>query len=373
MKITNLTAYPVKVPLVPIGKGGISPYRASVNPVGVEYTRKTLVRIETDDGIDGWGEYHSIFPSEVMRNLLEMEVGPKIKGMDPFSTQKLLDTCRFNVSAQLISSAYLASGVDVACWDIIGKALEKPIYLLLGGKVRESIEIAYCLGILDHSTTRDKIEQIISEGYRHLKVKVGLDMEFDIERLCMIRERVGHEVSIRVDANQAFSPVGALQFLKRVEDLNLEYIEEPIRIASFSMLASLRRRTKTPIGINEECYVPHSLFQAIKEDAIDIAIFDLGVAEGISGLKRIDGLGQEANLPFAHHCSFDLGITTAAIIHGVSSAPGFRYPMDSTYYAQDGDVLETPLEIRSGEFHTPKGSGLGINVDREKVKALADK
>jgi len=90
-------------------------------------------------------------------------------------------------------------------------------------------------------------------------------------------------------------------------------------------------------------------------------------------LKRIDGLGQEANLPFAHHCSFDLGITTAAIIHGVSSAPGFRYPMDSTYYAQDGDVLETPLEIRSGEFHTPKGSGLGINVDREKVKALADK
>jgi len=373
MKITAVKTYAVKIGMIPLEDGGIAPYKGSLMSVeGISHTRKVLIKVETDEDIAGWGEYHAVFAPKTMQMLIETEIAPQIKGMNPFELESIARKCSFVEGSHLMSSRLFASGVNVACWDIIGKALNKPIFELLGGKVRNSVPIAYCLGIVDHDTTVKKAAKIVEDGYKHLKLKGSVDINFDVERLRKIRREVGDELSLRIDHNQALNPVQALEFCKRTEDIYLEYVEEPIRVSSFDVLANLRKRTTTPIAINEDCYVPHNVFQAIKQDAIDAAVWDLAIGGGLTGLKRIGALAEEANLPLAHHCSFDLGITTAAIIHGVCSTPSFNLAVDSAYYGQKDDVLEKPLEIREGAFVIPEGSGLGIEIDEEKIRKYAD-
>jgi len=361
MKITKITAYPVEVPLTPFEKGGIAPY--VTRDRSYSKSCRTLVKVETDEGIVGWGEWMTIYPPKVMKALIEEVQAPRLIGDDPFQIHKIIAK---SLIGGYLNNEWFASGIEIACWDIIGKALGKPIYALLGGKVRDRVAISYCLGIMDLDSTIQRVQEVIEQGYETLKIKAGKDVLFDAERVNRIREVAGPKLKIRVDPNQGYTTPQALRFLKEVETANLEYIEQPIRVRSFGDLVSLRTRCKTPIAVNEDCYVSYGLLEVIKQNAADAAVFDLETAGGLTGLKRVGSLAEEANLPLAHHCGLDLGIKTAAIIHGVVSTPAFSYAMDSTYYSQ-AHILKEPLEILQGSFTVPEGPGLGIEVDEREL------
>ncbi|MDK2895890.1 MAG: hypothetical protein PWP04_10 [Candidatus Atribacteria bacterium] len=370
MKITDIEVYFVEVPIRSLEKGGIAPYLGSQDKVGVTKARSALFKLVTDEGIVGWGEMNIFISPLVMMALLNEYIKPLILGMSPFDIRRIMQKFELIYDPQFHIKSLLA-GVEVACWDILGKSLGKPIYQLLGGKIRESIPIAYCLGILGIEETKDKVSQVKEEGFSTLKTKGGRDTYFDIERTKAIRKIGGPDFNIRVDMNQGYDILQTLRFVKAVECLNLEYIEQPLRVNALDELKSVRQRTTVPIGINEDCYVPGNLLRAVKGECIDVAIIDYEPLGGISEILKIASLIEEANIPLVHHCGWDLGVKLAAILHVVSALPSFNYPIDSTYFVHEDDVLLERIPVKNGCYVPPEGPGLGVEIDEKKVSELS--
>jgi len=366
MKITNVELFWAEIPLIPLADGGISPYCRNQRVEGRKTAASYLFKVKTDEGLVGWGELNYDLPKQIVKSFLKESIIPKIKGMNPFYLNQIIGTFREGERPQL-NSRGLQAGIEVACWDIMGKSVGKPIYELLGGKVRDFVNIAYCMGSLDFQKTEEKVKQIKSEGYKTIKTKGGEGLYFDTKRAEVMRTAGGDELEIRVDVNGGYDVSHALRYLKQVENFDLQYIEQPIMTNNLEGLKVLRQRTKTPIAINEDCYIPNNLFQAIKHDCIDIAVVDYEQLGGLSGLVRVNSIAQEARLPLVHHCSFDMGIKLAAILHATCALLNFTYAIDSTYFAHASDIIKCPIKVTDGKYYPPEGPGLGIEVDESKL------
>ncbi len=372
MKIIGIEMTPVEIPVIPLSEGGIAPYRGSQDKVGTTKATSLIFKVTTDEGIAGWGEMNPIISVKLTKALLDDYIAPLVIGQNPFDLKKIMRSFSPVYNPQINTKSFL-TGIEMACWDIMGKAVNKPVYELLGGKVRERIDIAYALGMLDIGETKEKIAQVKAEGFRTLKTKGGKDVVWDVKRTIAMREAAGDDFEIRVDMNQGYDTPMAMRYLRGVEDCDLQYIEQPIKVNKFDDLKSLRDRTRTPIGINEDCYIPGNLLEAIRRAAIDIAIVDFEPLGGITELIRLESIAQEADLPLAHHCGWDMGVKLAAILHATSTMPAFSYAMDSTYQAHGDDVLTEKIRIDSGSYLVPEGPGLGVEVDEQKLRYLAVK
>ncbi|KXA99236.1 hypothetical protein AKJ41_05750 [candidate division MSBL1 archaeon SCGC-AAA259O05] len=354
------------MPLKNLENGGIVPYETSHEIVNDALS--LLIQIKTDEDIEGWGEINLVLKPSTMKKIIEDDIGESVMDEDPTNIRKIVEKSAFDVSGQYFSAPALISGIEVACWDIKGKHLGESVSNLLGGSLKESVDISYCLGITDPEFAAEKAKKIMEDGYNTLKTKGGNDIISDADRIKKIREEVGPDLNIRIDQNQALNAAETVRFLQKVEDYNLQYVEQPIRITSFGDLASLRNRTKTPIAVNEDCYIKANAFLAVKKDSIDAAVVDYEPLGGLLKLEEFGGMAEQANLPLAHHCGFDMGIKTAAIVHGTSTIPGFVYAMDSTYYAHKDDIIKERLSIEEGCYKVPSKPGLGIEVDMTKIR-----
>lgn len=372
MKIRSIVMTTVEIPVIPLTKGGIAPYRGSQDKIGTEKATSLIFKVTTDEGIIGWGEMNPIISPKLTQALLDDYIKPIVIGKNPFEIKGIMEEFSPVYNPHINTKSFL-TGVEMACWDIMGKALNKPAYELLGGKVRDKIEIAYALGILDIEQTKEKIHQIKEEGYKTLKTKGGKNVDSDIRRAEAMREGGGPEFEFRVDMNQGYNTPEALRYLRAVEDYELQFIEQPIRVNKLDDLKSLRDRTRVPIGINEDCYVPNNLLECVKRGCIDTAIVDFEPLGGITELARLHAIAEEADVPLAHHCGWDMGVKLAAILHATSTMSAFTYPMDSTYVAHGDDVLAEKMKIENGCYLVPEGPGLGVEVDEEKINHLAVK
>lgn len=369
MKIIDTEAMWVEIPLIPLAEGGISPYRGHNLPVGkgLVNAASLIYKIVTDEGIIGWGESNRIINRDTHLAIFENLIKPAILGKDPYDVFTICSQLLRSVETPIASNGII-SGIEIACWDIIGQACGQPICNLIGGQIREKVEIAYCLGIYSEEETIKKIEQIKAQNYSVIKTKGGENVELDIRRAHFFREQLGNEIKLRIDMNQAYDVSEAIRYLNGVDELNLEYIEQPIPTNQFSALQSLRARAKTPIAINEDCYIRHNLYECIKRNAIDIAVVDLDQIGGITRMTKISNLCSEAGIPLAHHCGFDMGIKLAAILHVNAALEAFTHAMDSTYMGHQDDILEEKIVIENGSYKVPELPGLGIVVDEEKIR-----
>jgi L-alanine-DL-glutamate epimerase-like enolase superfamily enzyme len=148
-------------------------------------------------------------------------------------------------------------------------------------------------------------------------------------------------------------------------------MEQPVRVNDHATLRALRGRTRQPIAPNEDAYVPQNLRRMIDAGAMDAAVLDLTPAGGIAGLRQAVGIVEDAGIPAAHHCAFDLGIRTAAILHAVHGLPGFDLPPDSVYYGWADDVIADPFAFDGPRLTVPDGPGLGVTADPDAVAAHA--
>jgi L-alanine-DL-glutamate epimerase-like enolase superfamily enzyme len=277
--------------------------------------------------------------------------------------------------------------VETACWDIVGKVQERPIYELLGGwtadhqtemKHREHIdhdedsrqvEFAYALGIFSPEESRKYARHVLEDGYSVLKTKAGRDWREDVDRIRAMHDEVDGELEFRIDPNQGWAVEDAVRLCSMLEDdgIYLQYVEQPIRVDNHGSLASLRSRTRQPIAANEDTYIPRNMRQMIDADAIDAAVVDLTPSGGISGVRQLAEIAEDGGISLAHHCAFDLGIRTAAILHTVYSTPAINLPSDTAYFGWADDVIESPFEIDEGRMTVPDDPGLAVTVDQDAV------
>ncbi|EMA37731.1 mandelate racemase/muconate lactonizing enzyme family protein [Halococcus hamelinensis] len=382
MEITEINAYGVNVPLVPFEEGGLAPYVTNHN--SLDDMDRILVEVKTDDGLSGWGEVRSFLTPEATISVIEDGVQPLVLGQSPFELEKL----RRQVFIEYTNADMFFAPVEVACWDIVGKALDEPVYKLLGGWTtptqtetkhrsnqgeyddEKAVEIAYCLGILSPEKSRERAAEVLESGYSVLKTKAGRDWKTDVARIKAMHDEVDGELEFRLDPNQGWTTDQAIRVGSSLADagIYLQYMEQPIRVNAHKSLASLKNQTGQPIGPNEDTYIPNNLRRLIDAGAIDVAVLDLTPAGGIAGLRQQAGIVEDAGLPMVHHCAFDLGVRTAAILHAVYGIPGFSMPPDSTYYAWEDDVIECEFTVDNGAIEVPEEPGLGIDIDRSRIE-----
>ncbi|MDR9382132.1 MAG: enolase C-terminal domain-like protein, partial [Natronomonas sp.] len=198
----------------------------------------------------------------------------------------------------------------------------------------------------------------------------GRDWRTDVERIVAMHDEVNGELDFRIDPNQGWTVEDAVRVGAMLQDAGvyLQYMEQPIRVDNHESLASLRSRTAQPIAANEDTYILRNLRRMIGAGAIDVGVVDLTPSGGIAGLRQVAQIAEDGGLSLAHHCAFDLGIRTAAILHIIYGTPGINLPSDTAYFGWEDDVIENPFSIEDGHLTVPDGPGLGIEVDEDAVE-----
>jgi L-alanine-DL-glutamate epimerase-like enolase superfamily enzyme len=344
----------VRVPQKP----PIAPYQSRYRATSAK--EALLIRVETDTGLVGWGETPDDWLSKSYEGVPEEKLRARALGRDPFDLEAWY-------AEHELGSTYLASGVEMAFWDIIGQATRQPLYRLLGGAVRKKIELAACMGIRPYDEAKAIARQYLDLGFTTLKTKAGRRPEEDLEMVRGIRDGVGDGLRLRIDPNQGYAPEVALPLARDLERYNLEYFEQPMPQSCITESARFRRLTRTPLALNESVTTTEITHQILTLGAADVLLPDTYQCGGILAVKKVAALCEAANVPCVFHCAHDLGLKTAAMLHVVASTPNFTLANDCTYYGLEDDIIAPLHRIEAGFMAVPEGAGLGVKVDEQKV------
>lgn len=368
-KICNVIAHIVEVPLLDEWK--IALYAA--------HTRKhAVIEVVTEDGVRGFGEA-SPSPAfmgetaETVRLVVERYLAPAIIGRPVHA----LAAIHRSMNATLYGNSAAKSAIDIAVHDAWGKTLQVPLYELIGGACRTAVPLAHVIGIKDNGAARQEAEQRIGEGFRTIKVKVGIDPERDIALVRLVREAIresGREVQIRLDCNQGYDVPTAVRVIRELEQSGpLESVEQPVRRQHLFGIREVRDKVHTPIMLDETIFGPDDAIQAIRLGLADRMNLKIAKVGGIFQAKTIAGMAEAAGITCTVGSNLELGIGIAASLHFAASTPAVIHPSDFVCgaYVHAYDLVKPSLLDRVGEgfLPLPQGAGLGVDIDMERFGA----
>ena len=348
MRIASIQSWTVSIPYNP----PVAPY---VSSRGVTQAATSLIaRLETEDGLVGWGEGGGSFPSDPLELL---------RGRHPGDIEQHLRTLR---EAGFANQAI--SAIEMACWDLLGKAAGQPLHMLLGGKLLDRVELCACAGIKDPPDAAAGARETIERwGFRYLKTKSGRDFDQDLAIARAIQREIGDEARLRPDANCAYSPEEAERMLREVEACGVYAYEDPCSSDQLEALARFREQFDVKIVNNMGVTDLASVIRIVAAGAADLLMPDTTSSGGILPVKQCAAVAAAANVPCVMHCSHDLGLKTAAIAHVAASTPNWVGGSDTTYHGLTDDILREPFVIEQGSISVPTGPGLGVEVDEAKI------
>ena len=383
MKITRVSTTPIRVPITPVpysteGAGTKREwYRLGrvtaerPEPV-IEYL---IVTVETDEGYVGVGESVTDIgffgePIEQVRSLIDLHLGPRLKGADPFDREKLLHSIDFR------GNSCAKAGIDLALHDLIGKVLNVPVCTLLGGRVRTRVPVSVEIAGGPPEGMAEFCVASMKRGIRAFKAKIGGIPEDDVERVAAMRAAVGPGISIRADANQGYSVKEAIRFCHLAESrgLGIDLLEQPVAAWDLEGMAHVRASVDTLIEADEAAYSVHDVMNIIRRNAADVINIKIGKAGGLYAAKKIAALAEAAGLKLVLGTAWGLGPEVAAKLHlaastvGVTDAVEFTeiWLHDNPLASPGKEALGLPLDT-DGCLAVPDGPGLGIELDPARV------
>ena len=366
MKITSVHATVVRVPRTkPYGKV----YTTGVGAASV--SEHGIVQVETDGGVTGLGEISTVFspPGATLSAEVNEVLGPALMGLDPFE----LNRAARMMEAARPEAALAIAGVEMALWDVVGKALDTPVYNLLGGRMRERIPISYSIPYGSPAEMAAFASGRAREGIRTVKVKIGQEDERDVEAVRQVRKAVGPSARVRADANARWSTLEqAVRVIERLYPYDLELIEQPAPGDAVDLLAQVRRSVTIPIMADESVWMPRDAVEIVRREAADIVNVYVSEAGGLGNAAAIFSLCEHAGIGCMIGSMPELGIGTAAQIHLGIAMPNLDFDSDTcgTLY-HEADLLAEPLRIEGGFAYPPGGPGLGVELDEDALARFA--
>ena len=224
----------------------------------------------------------------------------------------------------------------------------------------------------DVETVRAQAAEGVALGFRTMYLKIGFDVANDLALARAIREEVGPDIAIRVDANEAWSPLQAIKALRAFEEVGLEFLEQPIDMNDLAGAIRLRQSTTTPIGANQSAWEIHHVPQLLASGAADVIVTDPHQLGGLSLFRDVAAMCETAHMPLVKHSFGDLGITTAATLHVLGGLPGPPLANQTHFNLMEHDMLATPFTFEDGCLHVPSGPGLGVELDRDALEHYAE-
>jgi muconate cycloisomerase len=289
-----------------------------------------------------------------------------LAGRDPFEISEI------NAEMdRLLHRSYPAkAGIDMALYDIVGKALDTPVYNLLGGQVRDRVELSHSLSMGEPQQVAEQAASLVDKGYRTVKAKIGMDPAADLATVKAVRERVGSDITLRVDANMGWlSAKEAVRQIKALEPYNLELVEQPLHFSDLEGMRLVRDAVDVPIMADESIWTPTDAIACIRAGAADVFNVYVSEAGGIRAASRIFAIAEAARIPCIIGSMPELGIGTAAQAHLAFAVHNLGYGSDvnGVVYHSD-DIIVEQLKIENGFAHLPPGPGLGVTLDPDKVE-----
>lgn len=362
MKITDLRARCVAIPM-----SAQLRHNRGVHP---GYFARTLVELMTDEGIIGLGEV-GYDQRKALENLKH-----RIIGLDPFHLERIklkAYPARYSAGA---AGEYAA--IEMACLDIQGKVLNRPVSDLLGGALRDRVPfIAYLFWRYERPDGKDDecAEDIADycEALHHelgvgsMKMKAGvMDPSEEARVLELCRQRLGPNFGLRIDPNGSWSIPTAVRIGKRLESLDLEYYEDPSR--GLHGNAAVRSQVRIPVATNMFPAKFDDLAPGIQLGSVDIILTDIHMWDGPRGVKDLAAVCGVFGLGVAMHSGVEFGVELAAMLHTTATIPHMHFAADAHYhYLTDDIIVGGKMPYENGAIRVPTGPGLGVQLDNDKI------
>ena len=379
MKITQIETIPIRLPTRRVHQ-----WASLTTPIGVY----VIIKLHTDEGLIGfgeapvlkdWGGDHGKYFGETPQTTIHIIndiLAPALAGQDPG---------RFEALHALMDKAvkgypYCKAAIDAALYDVVGKKFAIPAYQLLGGLVRERVPIAHSLGLMEIDKAVDEAMQAKAEGIKTIKLKGGVEQKRDIELVRRIREAIGPELNICVDANQGYPTAkAAVKITKAMEKYDLLYMEQPVE--GIDQMAEVARRVDTPIMADESAWTPQDVIEIVQKKAADMISIYTTKPGGMFKAKNVAAVAEAAGLKCNVNGSVETGVGNAANLHLAASTGVVTYgcvvPVSTPkgkgkggiagIYYQD-DIIVEPFAYSDGDIVVSPKPGLGIELDEDKLK-----
>jgi L-alanine-DL-glutamate epimerase-like enolase superfamily enzyme len=365
MRITNLEFIPVSVPYT---------HREVSSRVNRDGVTDVIVKAITDDGLIGWGE--SCSGSDVKSVLGALEaMKPFVVGSDPWESERVRQELwsRGLWSWRQHTACFAYPGIDMALWDICGKACGQPLYNLFGGRVRDRATYFFYCSRGTNEEVADQARAGVQMGFEVFYLKVGLDIEAELGMVCTLRETIGPKAKIRLDANGAWTVNEALRNLARLDEYNIDFIEQPVVQDPLTNMQEVRSRCSMAVSANEGTWTPEDAFRQMQARTADVYCFSPYFTGSLAQFQRLSWQAHFLGLQICRHTHGELGITAAACHHILLTLPNVVDGNQQTAHMMTDDILTEPRPITNGpDWGVPTGSGIGVEIDLDKLGTYHD-
>ncbi len=351
--------------------------------VGTAWRNITIVQVLTDEGLEGVGEVRMLNHTDALQGYLAEAVTNHVLGHDPMDIEALVQKMFRNDFARAGEIAMSAiATIEMACWDIVGKALGQPVYKLLGGGVRDRIK-AYANGWYTVERTPEEFhaaaKRVLARGYQALKFDpfgagfYELDLAEKartIELVEAVRDAVGPDVEILIEMHGRFNPVTAVEMARELERFKPSWVEEPVPPENVAALKKAAEKINIPIATGERIHTRYEFRELLEAQAADYIQPDITHFGGLLETKKLAAWAENYYVLVAPH-NVGGAISTAAALHFAASTPNFKIQEHFNDFADEWVKSVAPgnPEVVDGYFALPQGVGLGVTVDLEAVKA----
>jgi DNA-binding NtrC family response regulator/L-alanine-DL-glutamate epimerase-like enolase superfamily enzyme len=336
-----------------------------------------LVRMHTDAGLTGLGEV-SCTPrwsgedSTSAAHFISAYFSPLLIGRDPANLHGL----NVQISTTIAGNHFTKAAIEMALWDLAGKVAGKPVYELLGGRIRQVIPTKWSISGVEPVRAAEIAKWAVQQGFKCMKVKVGIDPDGDVARVRAVREAVGDGIKLGVDANGGWGDADtAVRATERLYEHGIYFVEQPVPQHDVHGLAEVRRRIKLPVVADESVYTPQDARNLVRYAAADVFSVYVGKAGGIAPAREIAEIAAEAGLGCTIGSNLELGVGSAAMLHlavSCAAVTAEQFPCDIIGpFFYEGEILEQALDLRPGAAVVPDSPGLGIELNDDEVRRFA--
>jgi L-alanine-DL-glutamate epimerase-like enolase superfamily enzyme len=352
MKITRVEAWPVSLKLT-------EPYTIAYE--SYDRTVNILMRLDTSTGISSWGcaapdpHVTGETSDDVLRTFQDTIEGVLLQ-TDPLRPVLRLQQLKKAVKD---SPAAIAM-VDMALHDLLGKVAGLPLYRLLGG-YRSRMLTSVTIGILPVAQTVEKARESVARGFRALKIKGGLELETDIERVIKVREAVGSRIELRFDANQGYTEQQAVDFVTGVKGAGLELLEQPVSKDRQDAMGRVTGRVSIPVMADESLLNLKDAFRLARMDLVDMVNIKLMKVGGINEAMKVNAVAAAAGLEAMVGCMDETALSIAAGLHFALARPNVRYADLDGHLDLIDDPTAGTVVLKEGVLYPLESPGLGFD------------
>lgn len=361
MKVQKVEVITVRVPYKRVESSSL------INRGGIT---DVIVKITADNGLVGWGECTRAADTAGVESAVK-NMEPLIIGRSPWDKEAMhRDLGIYAVWAfQPMTGNFAFAGIDMALWDLCGKACGQPLYRMLGGAMRETVDYFYYMEWGTPKEIEQQCQDGVARGYRAYYIKVGVDEQKEEAMLEALRAAIGPDRKLRIDVNQAWTIPQATRLLKRWHHrYDIDFVEAPVPIDPVENMYDLRKRVDVPFCVNEGLWREADAYRLIKSRCGDYLCYSFYWVGSIGRWHALNQISHMEGWQIIKHTHGELGITAAACQHVMLAAPNAALGSQQTAQVMEDDILTERIPIADGpSWGRIERPGLGVNVDEDKL------